>query len=62
MKYYSEMTDKVYETQEECEKAEEALVAKKKSSQKRKNPTPTRQVQINNPVSRERREIQKGRR
>lgn len=30
MKYYSEMTDKVYETKEECEKAEEAIVAKRK--------------------------------
>ena len=35
MKYYSEMTDKVYETQEECEKAEEALVAKKKAEEEK---------------------------
>ena len=35
MKYYSEMTDKVYETQEECEKAEEALVAKKQAEEEK---------------------------
>lgn len=35
MKYYSEMTDKVYETQEECEKAEEALVAKQKAEEEK---------------------------
>ena len=35
MKYYSEMTDKVYETKEECEKAEEAIVAKKKAEEEK---------------------------
>ena len=31
MKYYSEMTNEVYETKEECEKVEKALVAKKQA-------------------------------
>ena len=35
MKYYSEMTDKVYETKKECEKAEEAIVAKKKAEEEK---------------------------
>lgn len=35
MKYYSEMTNKVYETKEECEKAEEAIVAKKKAEEEK---------------------------
>lgn len=35
MKYYSEITNKVYETKEECEKAEEALIAKKKAEEER---------------------------
>lgn len=35
MKYYSEMTNEVYETKEECEKIEKALVAKKKAEEEK---------------------------
>lgn len=35
MKYYSELINKIYNTKEECEKAEEALVAKKKAEEER---------------------------
>ena len=35
MKYYSEMTSEVYETKEECEKAEEALIAKQKAEKEK---------------------------
>ena len=35
MKYYSEMTNEVYETKEECEKVEKALVAKKQAEEEK---------------------------
>lgn len=35
MEYYSEMTSEVYETKEECEKAEEALIAKQKAEKEK---------------------------
>lgn len=35
MKYYSELINKIYDTKEECEKAEEALTAKKKAEEER---------------------------
>ena len=35
MKYYSELVNKIYDTKEECEKAEEALAAKKKAEEEK---------------------------
>lgn len=35
MKYYSELINKVFDTQAECEQAEEALVAKQKAEEEK---------------------------